>query len=61
MPLLDVSVFVSLAGLNLSPFHAVMPHQRFIALLEIGQFGEIIKARQKKSWVETGSGSLPSE
>jgi hypothetical protein len=42
MPLLDVSVFIRLAGLYLPPFHAVMPQQCRIAFLEIGQFAEIV-------------------
>lgn len=42
MPLLNVPVLIGPAGLNLPAVHAIMPQQRFVAFLEIGEFGQVV-------------------
>src|SRR6185312_16679495 len=46
VPLLYISVLVRAPGLDLPPFHSVMPHQRLVVPLKIGQLRKVVNRRR---------------
>ena len=62
-----IAVLVPVAGLTFPPFHAVVPQKRFVALLEISLFGQVvycrchsIRAMQQRNSAQLPQGRLQS-